>query len=1476
MTPNPTDVLCPGNQPLVLLPVRLETRFFSADTDGTKLRVRVYPDQIHLDTHEGALLPQELAWGQHHWQQDWRAGPDPTRRAQAWRQLADRFGDLRAAWIAQQLRPLNAEQRPSAPVPDGAPLLPAPMLPAVDVASDAGAAGWRRAPRARLMPDHWVAVLRGGTQTVQAQGKPIDRDLVAGPDPAWQGDDGDREQLAIDPGMRWMVDFEEAERRGMALSITVPAAMQALPLSLLVYGVCTRLGTDGGAHLAQLLQAHRHTDGLAFLRQGTATNNTEDGRAGPGVDDTPQGESFAREVLTDPLALPADSQALQVGRALGLPPASAAAVLGRTAGAADRHDADQRAMNRALWPVGWGYLLDHALDAQAGTASLADRAWARRFFVDHVRAGGPLPVLRCGRQPYGLLPVSSLDRWQPDADSDAPRQAWLGGLLRRLRDGVWRPQLSQALRIGRRANPADPAADLADVMRVDGLSRTVRLRSLFGRHHLQHLRAFLGEDLQGSGFLALHDAINANTLQQLGLPADAPPWRLWQLSAANQAWPLTAPLVQAGEVSARRPLQPDYIATLLATRDVDALRALDAGDSLLHALLRHALLRELADAAAALAAHGAGVDIDALRRDAELVDLVTGAPPTPTWRRQLAQTVPDITGGATIGQYLAASDGFQAPPLAALGELREALAHLRTMDSLALQTGLLGTLDLSSHRLDAWITALSGQRLQRLTATAGGACVGAYGWVENLRPAGALQPVDALPAGEAHPLFERADDSGFIHAPSLTHASAAALLRNAHLGASGQPSADSPFAVNLSSRRVREANRLLEGVRQGQRLGALLGYRFERRLHDLGLDAFVHPLRQLHPLDDALSTEPGAREAVAASQVVDGWALARHWHDDPASLRAAVQPLLTGTDTLRRLESALSLLADAIDGLGDALTAEAAYQMARGNTTRVAATLAAVARGDVPPPELEVARTPRSGTALTHRLMLLFSGTTGTTPGWLPWNSGIRSAVEPMLNFWASRLLGDASRVRCTVEQWDESSGTVVASQSFMLSDLALSPLDVVYSVESGSASDPDPGALTEIEQGVLYHARRRLGGAWATAPLRLQHARPADLAQVVAGELTLADVLEQARALRRLLGSARAAEPEDLQAPDQPLAAQVDLAELETRVVRAENALNAAHKGLQLLVAKGTSAAAEALRAALVKLGALGVAPASPCVAVGDDADSVQRLLLQAGALLRDSSQRMARMAALRAEPSASAPRARRVQLLERLRAVFGAGFVALPRLLCTPAAAAELTAALSASRAVQGGDALAGQSWLLRAARVREAPAQLLHGLRGAEVLGTGERLNLSVAQLPFDSGEQWVALPALPGQSLPAGKLSLVCQTLATVNTSQPLTGLLVDEWTETVPNARETTALTFQHDPPDAMPPQSLLIAVPPQPGMDWTYDTLRQVLDETFDLARLRSLGPEALGAASQALPALALAFNVRDDVVSTDPAPLTA
>jgi hypothetical protein len=101
-------------------------------------------------------------------------------------------------------------------------------------------------------------------------------------------------------------------------------------------------------------------------------------------------------------------------------------------------------------------------------------------------------------------------------------------------------------------------------------------------------------------------------------------------------------------------------------------------------------------------------------------------------------------------------------------------------------------------------------------------------------------------------------------------------------------------------------------------------------------------------------------------------------------------------------------------------------------------------------------------------------------------------------------------------------------------------------------------------------------------------------------------------------------------------------------------------------------------------------------------------------------------------------------------------------------------------------------------------------------------------------------------------------------------KPLSGLLIDEWVETVPNKTETTGIALQYDQPNAAPPQSILIAVPPELEMPWTIGSLQQVLLETLDLARIRAVDPEELGEIGHYLPAMYFACNTSGDTVSTD------
>jgi hypothetical protein len=123
-------------------------------------------------------------------------------------------------------------------------------------------------------------------------------------------------------------------------------------------------------------------------------------------------------------------------------------------------------MNRVLWPATWGYFLDRMLYSSLLSADAVStsefsefreirergRHAAYELFRDYVRARGPLPALRIGNQPYGVLPLIDLDRWQPSSDAEAADGA-IAEILRRMRDRHLGSGLSSIHQVGKGSKP---------------------------------------------------------------------------------------------------------------------------------------------------------------------------------------------------------------------------------------------------------------------------------------------------------------------------------------------------------------------------------------------------------------------------------------------------------------------------------------------------------------------------------------------------------------------------------------------------------------------------------------------------------------------------------------------------------------------------------------------------------------------------------------------------------------------------------------------------------------------------------------------------------------------------------------------------------------------------------------------------------------------------------------------------------------
>jgi hypothetical protein len=992
--------------------------------------------------------------------------------------------------------------------------------------------------------------------------------------------------------------------------------------------------------------------------------------------------------------------------------------------------------------------------------------------------------------------------------------------------------------------------NLVDMLGMDGVSASYTVRPVMGPLYTGELWEFMKRPLDDVWWKNQRKAAEAG-LKLVGLEG-AP--RLVELVLGMESAQLQAALVQEG-TSADGELYSNYIDEI-AKLDPLSLHNSKPHKALLYLLLKQSLLWEYASAAV-----GAGFVNAEQMREPELIDIPERTTMTPMrWLQKPAPPEP----GITIADYLhkLSHNDPSHQDIATIVEHRKNLQYLAGRSVAVLEELLKEILDLSSHRLDAWITACASERLSQLRSkTPQGIYTGGYGWVENLRPA----------QGKA--------SKGYIHTPSPAHAVTAAILRSGYLAHTGTGSGEQ-LAVDLSSERVRLALWLLDGIRQGQSLGALLGYRFERGLEDRSpglMNKYIKVLRNLAPLT-ANKLIPGTLEAdgAAATSVVDGLALLRRWQkgresgiwsidtipfDVPGAMMTA-----RGTADHTVLEEELHKLADVVDAVSDLAIAESIYQNVQGNPVRSGASLEGLSRGELLPPEPEIVRSARSGIGITHRVMVMLGDVISNDKYLQSWEMDegmqMRAKAEPALNAWMSRLFGDPSLVICRVLYEDPQSGTF-EEETLTLKQLQLSPLDVLY---TASPQRPEPvsgnadyrAAATEIEQRLLLLAEQSRLGRHVSLLLDRENSWGAD-------KLSFPELFEIVRISRSVITAARELEHRDLLEPRDALSADADqanLVDLDELKKRADQAVADLQDRVQVLAGLTTGHPPSVdLHQALLRLSYC-TGEAIPVTGGGIDDEQRKRLQQQASWLVNDLSQLVDQLTNQEAEfDRQKASQAERVEHdRKRLQAVFGEEFRVLPKL--KPKNAALLKKSFD--------DQLGLQEvipWFQRIAKVRKEVGNLETMLLYAEAAsGGGEGISFDVAQLPYLSKDKWVGNKLVQGQKL-GGQLSLVAHRPGGFNRIDWLTGLVIDELVEVIPNEEETTAVSFHYDAPGAVAPQAVLLALAPDVNRPWDENTLEAILLETLELSKLRAVDASALGDLGQYLPALYFAFNTANETI---------
>lgn len=1491
-----------GDVPIALLPVRLETRYLD---QGQRLAIRIYPDTLHVMRHLRGLTEAERRGGQEYWAAvvQGEGGEEAV-----WRRMVGAYRAPRAQFVVHATDPANPDE-----------------AQAVSTLS--------RQTYAMLLPDRFCAVgyAAGRREVFRVWAdRNVPDILPMSPelDPAL-ATKAEAEGALFGKERAWMFEFAAALEAGMAIEVTPDHVQKRLgerndrvpfgfgsPLErLVVLGVDWTLGPESAADaLEELLEGHAASHGMAFVPLGTATNNT--GRGASALN-----SGVVPPLPTDAEPAPAsgatDAYDLLM-RAFGFK--GQALLPGLVPGVGLTEQRTQMHMINALWRGTFGRYLDELWNVSiVDTEYVTDRAIdiARNFAVGWVRPGGPLPLLRIGKQPYGVLPVVA--GHQPQGEDEVG----VAKVLSLLRPS-WRQAMATVPRVDggkledvRELIQSGPWSVVSQFRNMENPNKSVMVNGIFEQYGAVQtdgktpivfnlLKAFgVQQKVQVLVQTVVHD-VQAHDLGYV-------PW--------VQADP-------KDKKKARAPhelLDPPYIAQIHAelggAQAKTQLSKHQNGNSLLEAMLAFSAEEEFdksafrtIDKALAESVHAPAYASLALSRSTPA--FVNVAPVTaPSAFHEVATSrtlnsikIPAVTGGLTVEAHLvnavaaspaldAAVSGFSAsakfidygfalpPTWRNLGSIKASLAYLAPLTVGELDTAFRLTLDTFSYRLDAWATGLASKRLEAVRqarAQAGqplGLHIGAYGFVEDLRR-------DTSP-----------DSLGYTHAPSLTQAAAAAMLRSGFLA--NVERGGEAFNIDLSSARVQKARSLIEGVERGQSPAALLGYRFERALRetkDFAGAQYILDFRLNYPLRAAGTTlDEQPKEKIAARDVVDGLALLDAWRKGPKATVLAI----VGAADKKIVEDVLDDLVQTWDAVSDVMVSESVYQLAQNNLERSAAA-AAMLDAHASPISPQVTQTARSGVSYAQRLVVLCGGDYGFEAWKTAAADDPHSRIEPRLDAWLARQLGDPTRFAFKALKLRDGAldGDVVLNPAA----LQRGPLSLVL----GVAAQPDDGGPMDTPlRRWLVEAFERAVPAEAGLQLdilqRNGDGEPPGLAEFEALAATLRDLVAGVRALNRHDLIVPKDEIE-LAEPAQGDYAGVDAAEIGARATQAMTLLTDARVALDAAALDD-----DAITAALRACWPFGLREAEPEPRPeGADAERLARWAKEHRerrdrVVLEIKEREAAAKELLPVEPPPGPPqdpplpplpRAPTVQegigiAIDTIKTVFGKHFPVLTVFTLGPYAPA-VAASLADRAALVGADPFAVAGWLPKLARVREGADRLDAVVTAHEALHEDSVADtLAVWQLPHVAGKPWAARPeawVLPPLG-PEGKVPSIrdlvpqiavvaagADALAGLGADTPLAGLQIDEWQETIPDRIQTTGVAFHYDAPGARPPQSVLLAVPPSLAMEhWTFDAVLATVHEAFDLAQLRCVRPKDLvNGLGAILPGSFLPQNFGADVPSVE------
>jgi hypothetical protein len=1551
------------DSPFLLFPVRIETKFTKIESNN-ELWVRIFPDDISIQTHEKNLTVDEISAGHTFWTKVWesRNEADETIKNEskgAWNVLSNRYGANRSSWIKTQTKPTNWEENIK--------LIPDLIFP--DLTSKTSA--WTQGPRGVLLPERFVVMgfnQVGGqlAEVLRAEGNFIPDHLIVGPDPMQTESSFSRNldgSVKVSPEMSWLLNFDEAVKIGMGLKIQITQNQAINGFDrIVVVGIRVGTNTEESRKLVELLlQNHHYTKGVSILPQGTPTNNTENTPSGFSSLDNANENSFENEankpkfeLVTDPELKP-DGQRL--AEALGIDPEAIFPISNY-----NFNDIGEAiSMNKTIWNATLGsYMKD--LMGEIFSDNYIEKT--KQFFFQNVTGRGKIPVIRIGKQPYGILATSTFDEVLLDNE---PFQRWqwtqneLGESsylidLQNVLNNLSKKWLEFSKKVSFTGDSKPSNDTLLDILGLQANSLEYRSRMATSDLLTYNYLSFKG--LRRNGYTVNWRKMQANKttiFNNFGLKFTHKPdeINLNDLTLSERTVLLDGPVIDQEPIlplSETKGLSFNYIEWLLNQEKSDTVlsgkivnkkgESIPEPKALLYQLLKTSFLKSLAETSKKISQKTVP-EIEKINfAESPLMNLNESS------KRIVKEDLLTLSASSLglgpanthLGDYILTNNILIAPAfLASFNDLKKSLKVLKDLPTARLERIFAEHIDLCSYRLDAWQTGMVNQRLNNLRnrssrfrgdeQTNVGTYIGAFSWVENLRPqlfgkteisTDEKQKIsDSLGRPINEKIYEDKTNAGFMMAPSLGQAVTSAVLRNAYISHADE-SKPNITATNLSSERVRTALFYFEGLRNGQDLGALLGYQFERGLHEryegVELDEFIYVFRAKFPLLAGKLTnieEGTSAEVIEARNVVNGYDLLQYVSKKqyPYDINGLPSIASNQPNIVKKAQSIIlevNHLADAFDAIGDLSLAESVYQVVEGNYDRARGIIQSLTEGKNPP-EIQIVDTPRSGKGITQRVALTFDF--NEINGWNPTLTP-RAEANKWLNAWLKKILPNPKNIQCMV--------TGEMATSFInLKDLKLEPIDVISMIGDNIGDNS-----SELEKFMVHHFRtnNNISDDVINFFFRMDNPNiPPEKAIVFhpdkaeSGKNTFEEVWFMLKSLKEVICKSRPlnaqdlilpSEGQNLKASDQQGFHATDHPELNlldnvfNRIKTTHQVFSNLRESLKIVVdvakvsfdnlistpnsvydSNTMNSELNLIREKIFPFFSYGISEAMPASLENFGTGNIkftkiQTLVRQSENILKIVDKKLLiiqRDGLLNplvlpadVKKHQEVVNQKMNEFVEAGKIILGDSFKIVPLF--------KLFNGSSLKTSLENADKIAKpleiEEWLQSISRVRPLMQHLNHFATLSELYSQNP-IAFEAVQLPFKINEKWIGLPFEDKLSEPE-YLAILLNNIPK-NTSQLQSGLLLDDWTEFIPASKETMGITFHYNRPNAVAPQTLLLAVSPTLKGAWNWEDLVKIVNETLDRAKMRAVEPDKIIQTDFAtiLPATMQSFAKSSRLIST-------